>query len=202
MSNASETSAEKPETDGRKIRGQANRQAIVRAMVELVQGGEINPGASRVAKLAGVGLRTVYRHFDDLDSLYREMVEIVRKDLEPLLTDPFEATDVHDRLDELIDRRNEVLERAMPLRIAGNIRRFSSDFIMSDYIDNLRLERESLQLALSVIDPIDDELFESLLVVTSFQCWRGLRLDQKLSVEQADAVTRRLIRSLMKDVKP
>ncbi|MEM9284829.1 MAG: TetR/AcrR family transcriptional regulator [Pseudomonadota bacterium] len=200
MSSPLSKAADEPERDGRRRRGQANRDAIVDAMMKLVEAGEVMPSASRVAELAGVGLRTVYRHFDDLDTLYREMSNIVRKDVEPVLSGDFEGANVHERLDHLIRRRVAVFERVMPLKIAGNIRRFSSAFIMSDYQDGLRMEEEGLRLALSVVDGVDDELFESLRVVTSFQCWRGLRLDQGLSVEDAAAVMRRLVKALTKDL--
>ncbi|MEO1656329.1 MAG: TetR/AcrR family transcriptional regulator [Pseudomonadota bacterium] len=189
-----------PERDGRRRRGQANRDAIVRAMMDLVEAGETTPNAAKVADLAGVGLRTVYRHFDDMDSLYREMSRLVRKDLEPVIAGDFEGANVHERLDHLVRRRVAAYELVMPTKIAANIRRFSSDFIMSDYHDGLRLEECGLRLALSVVDNVDDELFESLRVVTSFQCWRGLRLDQELSVEAAGAVMRRLVKSLTRDL--
>ena len=39
-------------------------------MMNLIEGGDLMPSAARVAEEAGVGLRTVFRHFDDMDSLY------------------------------------------------------------------------------------------------------------------------------------
>ncbi|MEM6913248.1 MAG: TetR/AcrR family transcriptional regulator, partial [Pseudomonadota bacterium] len=97
-------------------------------------------------------------------------------------------------------RRVVVFERVMPLKIAGNIRRFSSDFIMSDYEDQLRMEEEGLRCALAIVDDLDNELFESLRVATSFQCWRGLRLDHGLGVDEATKVMRRLVKALSVDL--
>lgn len=47
-------------------------------MLELVREGDISPSAELVAARADVGLRTVFRHFKDLDSLYREMSAVTR----------------------------------------------------------------------------------------------------------------------------
>ena len=47
-------------------------------MLELVRAGAISPNAEEVAERAGVGLRTVFRRFDDMDSLYREMAKAMR----------------------------------------------------------------------------------------------------------------------------
>ena len=54
-------------------------------MLELVRAGAISPVAEEVAERAGVGLRTVFRHFDDMDSLYREMAEAMRNELQPIV---------------------------------------------------------------------------------------------------------------------
>ena len=56
--------------DGRRRRARNNRQRIVAAMIELIGEGHITPGAEDVAARAGVGLRTVFRHFNDMESLY------------------------------------------------------------------------------------------------------------------------------------
>ena len=55
--------------DGRRRRGQDNRARIVAAMLEIIHGGELSPGAEQVAQRADVALRTVFRHFSDMDSL-------------------------------------------------------------------------------------------------------------------------------------
>ncbi|MFM8818949.1 MAG: TetR/AcrR family transcriptional regulator, partial [Phenylobacterium sp.] len=57
------------EPDGRRRRGLDSRDRIIAAMLDLAREGEVAPGAERVAARAEVGLRTVFRHFRDMDSL-------------------------------------------------------------------------------------------------------------------------------------
>ncbi len=57
--------------DGRRRRGLDNRGRIIAAMLEIIRRGE-TASAEQVAAQADVGLRTVFRHFQDMDSLYRE----------------------------------------------------------------------------------------------------------------------------------
>ena len=71
----------KPAEDGRRRRGEDNRAKIVAAMLEIIHAGEIAPSAELVAQRADVGLRTVFRHFQDMDSLYREMSVVIGKEL-------------------------------------------------------------------------------------------------------------------------
>ncbi|MBT5683609.1 MAG: TetR family transcriptional regulator, partial [Gammaproteobacteria bacterium] len=60
-------------TDGRKLRSEDSKRRIVSAMLELVREGRMAPTAEEVAKRAEVGLRTVFRRFKDMESLYAEM---------------------------------------------------------------------------------------------------------------------------------
>ena len=59
--------------DGRFRRGERSRQAIVAALFELVGRGVLRPTAQQVADQAGVGIRSVFRHFSEMDSLYAAM---------------------------------------------------------------------------------------------------------------------------------
>src|SRR5260221_14667717 len=67
-------------------------------MLELVRAGAISPNAEEVAERAGLGLRTVFRHFDDMDSLYREMAEAMRIELQPIVAAPFASRDWQGRI--------------------------------------------------------------------------------------------------------
>lgn len=63
----------------------ATRQKIVDAFTGLVVEGQLTPTAEQVARRADVGLRTVFRHFDDMDALYREISVDIDLQIQPLL---------------------------------------------------------------------------------------------------------------------
>ena len=65
--------------DGRAARSVRTRRAIVDAMRALHHEGDLRPTAPRVAERAGVSVRTVWQHFDDLETL---LFEAGRRDLE------------------------------------------------------------------------------------------------------------------------
>ena len=66
--------------DGRMLRGERSRQQIVDALFKLIRAGEMNPGAAQVADAANVSLRTVFRHFEEMDSLRMEMTAAKKPD--------------------------------------------------------------------------------------------------------------------------
>ena len=55
--------------DGRNLRRQRNRQAIVNALLELYEEGRIDVSASLIVERAGLSERSLFRYFDDLNDL-------------------------------------------------------------------------------------------------------------------------------------
>ena len=173
------------ETDGRRRRSQDSRARIVRAMLELVNEGELSPAAEQVALRAHVGLRTVFRHFTDMDSLYREMSEVIEVELRAVVLAPFEGATPRERVLELVRRRAAAYEKigAYKRACAANLHR--SRFLAADQARFVGFARDILQRqAPSAV--VDDPLrFEALDALLSFEAWNRLRRDQKLPVQRA-----------------
>ncbi len=183
--------------DGRRQRSERSREQIVEALFALIRAGEMAPRAAAVADAAGVSLRTVFRHFEDMESLYRVMAERMEAELMPIVLAPFEAPDWRGRLSELLSRRADIYERVLPLRVAASVRRFQSPFLMDDYRRFLRLERTGLASILPAAIRADRTLFSALEMVTGFQAWRRMRQDQGLSPAETEAVTRAIVERLL-----
>src|SRR3546814_12219563 len=64
---------------------------------------EVTPSAEQVAARADVGLRTVFRHFKDMESLYREMSAAIEREVIPVMRRPFKAQVWRDRAVELVE---------------------------------------------------------------------------------------------------
>ena len=78
--------------DGRTARSQRTRSAIVAACIELVEEGDLRPTAPRVAERAGVSVRSVFQHFDDLEGLFAAVGDRVRMTLTFAESEPIEVT--------------------------------------------------------------------------------------------------------------
>lgn len=193
----SEPSIDVQHPDGRRERSRSSRTRIVAALLELVGKGDVSPSAARVAEVAGVGLRSVFRHFEDMDALYREMGEVIEAQVLPILLHPPAGASWKERLLDLAQRRAQVFETIMPYRISANLRRFESAYLMQDYRRMLRLESEAIAVHLPEPVRSDVTATRGLGVILSFQTWRLLRHDQQLPIEAAKAVVRRLLEDAM-----
>src|SRR5437763_15803466 len=69
------TMADVPTIDGRTARALRTREAIVDASIALVAEGDLRPTAPAIAERAGVSVRPVFQHFDDLEGLYAAVAE-------------------------------------------------------------------------------------------------------------------------------
>ena len=67
---------ERNNADGRMARGERTRRALAEALIALLEEGDAQPTARRIAERAGVSLRLVFHHFDDLESILYHAVRI------------------------------------------------------------------------------------------------------------------------------
>ena len=189
--------AEPARIDGRRERGRSSRKRIVEAMMELIVAGDLTPSAARVAEEAGIGLRTVFRHFDDMDALYAEITATVAERVMPIVTAPYPGPDWRANIRELVHRRVRAFEIMLPFRLAANIKRYQSPFLMAQYDRVVMLERELMLRLLPTIVLADRIAVEALCAALSFQNWRALRHDQDLSAEDAGTVTMHIAETLI-----
>lgn len=63
-------------TDGRRLRRDRNRDAVVRAVVDLFVESTGFPGLQEVADRSGVSLRSVHRYFEDPEDIVRAGLEL------------------------------------------------------------------------------------------------------------------------------
>jgi AcrR family transcriptional regulator len=183
-------------SDGRRRRGLDNRTRIVGAMLEIVYSGEVAPTAEQVAARADVGLRTVFRHFQDMDSLYREMAVVIEGELLAVANRPFRSEDWRARLIELVERRAFAFERIAPYQRASAISRHRSKFLADAHRRLVGAAREILKAHLPAVVAGDLATLEALDLLLSFETWARLRDDQGLSAKRAREVLEAAIRKL------
>lgn len=200
MAVAAGRGARRPETpDGRVRRGERNRAAILEAVFQLVGEGDLRPTAEAVAERAGVGTRTVFRHFADMERLHAEVSERVDREFRPLLdSTPIEG-DLLARALELVRRRVAIYERIAPFKRSGNVHKQRSRFLQAASAQMVRLLREDLLRVLPELSDVPGPRLEALELVTSFEAWDRLRSDQKLGRDRARATLECAVEALLAD---
>ena len=185
------------EADGRKHRSQKSQMLIVNAMLELVAKGNLEPSADQIAEIAKVGRRSVFRHFSDMDTLYREMNNSITATMGSIVPQPFLAADWRGRVLELVDRRAAGFEKMKPFLLAGQVHRHRSAFLKTAHAQFVGILRNILMAILPKDAARDAVLVEALDMLLSFESWNRLREDQGLSIAKSKRVLKQAIESLL-----
>ena len=172
-------------TDGRVNRSIVTRKKIVDALTALIHEGQVAPTAELVAARADVGLRTVFRHFDDMDALYREISHDLEALIQPLLAVRLEGATWQQRLQHAVRLRTGFYDRVAAIHLATQVHRHASAYLPQTIQQFVELQRELLRRLLPPAVARHPTLFEALDVWLSIDTWIRLRREQALSGEAA-----------------
>jgi len=191
------TSAPTLSTDGRVRRAARSRAAIEDALFALVGEGVVQPTVQDVAVRAGVAMRSVFRHFSDMESLFASVDARVRQEALALLHAPNLRASLSDRISALARQRARIFEHIAPYKRAGDVQRWRSPYVQSQQaqlVDELRLR---LHAWLPELDAAPAEVREAVELTVSFESWDRLRRLQRLGATRATAVLDHMVRTLL-----
>jgi len=187
-------------SDGRVRRAERSGQAIVDALLELVGKGILEPTAQQVATRAGVGIRTVFRRFSDMERLFAEMSARMQAEALPLLVGGRPSGDLAERARALVGRRVAFFERIAPYKRAANLKRWRSPFLRARHAELVRVLRADLVRRLPELRQAPEAFVDALDLATSFEAWDRLRTEQRLGRERAHAAVERMVLALVAEL--
>jgi TetR/AcrR family transcriptional regulator, regulator of autoinduction and epiphytic fitness len=188
--------------DGRTARARRTREAIVDAVLGLLDAGDLRPSVEDIAARAGVSPRSIFQHFGDRETLLRAVgmrqTERVSQIVEHLPdTGPFD-----ERLEAFVDQRARVLEFITPVRRSAVLNEPFSEGSHAGLQAFRAFKRaEAERVFAPELDALPaaerEEVVRALGAATDWNTWEALRAHQGLSVADARAVMRRTVRALL-----
>lgn len=179
--------AKRDAADGRIQRGVRNREAIVAALYALIGEGALQPTAEQVATRAGVQVRTVFRHFDDMESLNAELGSRLRRQVAPLLEAPRPHGSPADRARALVRLRSALFEEIAPYKRAANTQRWRYPGLEEEHRSMVRELRAHLAAVFPELRGAPAAIAAALELALSFEAWDRLRCEQRLGPDRARA---------------
>jgi TetR/AcrR family transcriptional regulator, regulator of autoinduction and epiphytic fitness len=189
-------------TDGRAARAARTRDAIVDACIGLVETGDVRPTAPRIAERAGVSVRSVFQHFDDLPSLHIAVTERIAERMAALVAPIDAALPLDDRIARFVEQRSNLLEAMTPFRVAAGVHGpFAPEIRRAMHAGSafLRAEVEEV-FAMELADvpaSVRADVAEALATVSSWATWETLRTEWGDDPARARAVLTRLVRAVL-----
>ena len=183
--------------DGRHLRSERTRLAIIEAYLELLRRNSVMPTAAQLADEAGCSVRSIFGRFSDLNALSLATADyaIAQGQAEAVARD-FNG-DRPTRIRSHVETRALACEKWLPLwRIITSL---DQDAEMRTRVVLVRLaniERMKLMYRLelaSLREAARDQLLTALAVLISFASWDQMRHTFRLSTEAAQSVWRSAI---------
>ena len=103
--------ADVPTTDGRRLRRDRNREAVVESLLNLLDQGVYDPSSEQIAANAvpPVSSRSLFRYFDDVHDLYRATIEEQqRRSVHIVNRDLHAGAPLADRIAAIAEQRAEL----------------------------------------------------------------------------------------------
>ena len=187
-----------PELDGRMERSRVTREKIIAALLDLIRAGNLSPTSEDVAQYAGVGHRTVFRHFQDMESLFEEMNAKVRSLAQSVFTEtPFRGS-LTQRIEQLVAARTVPFEQITAYYLSGEIRLHSSPTLQRARAQFAAQQRRQLLACLPEVGARPD-VAPAIELLTSMDGWLRLRRTQSLSANQSKLTLVAAVSRLLED---
>ena len=190
------------ELDGRRLRKARNQDAVVEAILELLREGHLRPSAREIADRAGVSLRSVFRHFEDLDALFSAAVRRQMRRVASSFEFAVPDGPLDDRIRALVRYRVSLFEEIAPVRRAAMLEAPFRKSVQKALDLSHRTLRHQLVTAFDsemVSRSAKDRrvLLEALDVVCGWSTWDTLRTAQSLTATEAESVLEQILFSLL-----
>lgn len=196
--------AEVPATgpaDRRVVRGEQTRRRLAEAMIALLEEGNPQPSAREIAGRAGVSLRLVFHHFDDMEQVLRAAVTIqVERHWSRLRPVPA-SVPLDERIEQLVRQRENLYEEIAPVRRAAARAEQTSPTVAAE-LGRARLQlRRDFEIAFGDGSGGGDakERLDAMEVAGSWETWELLRGRMGLSRTASRRVVIRMVKSLVAD---
>ena len=183
--------------DGRRQRGERTRQAIIEAALSLQEEGVLVPTAQQISDRAGVLIRSFFRHFDDMETLFKAADDQLRDSYEALFIGGDREGSLSERVHRAVERRSAAFEQLKNLVLGTKAQLWRYDMLRKNYARNQKGLRKDLEAWLPELTGLPEVECESVHAIASFEMWNRLRSEQGLTETASVSVIQSTLMSLL-----
>jgi AcrR family transcriptional regulator len=171
--------------DGRRQRSERSRQAIIDAGLALIEEGVLVPTAQQISARAGLGIRSFFRHFADMESLFATVDEQGRAGVEALFTGGDRDGTLDERILHAVERHADGYETQKNGILMAAAQSWRHKVLRNNYARYQRGLRKDLNDWLPELKLLAKADREAVDAVASAEMWLRLREHQGLSKKQS-----------------
>ena len=183
--------------DGRRLRTARSRKAIVDAALSFMDEGVLVPTAQQVSDRAGIGIRSFFRHFEDMESLFEAIDDQIRDTYEGLFLGGDREGSLEERIEHAVERHADAFETMKNVALSAQAQRWRFEMLRKNYARNQRGLRKDLDDWLPELVTLEKEQRESVDAIASFEMWHRLREHQGLNKQASISLVSGLLKTLV-----
>ena len=184
-------------SDGRRQRSERSQTAIIAAALALMEEGTLVPTAQQVADRAGVGIRSFFRHFADMDSLFLAVDASLLDSYEALFRVDDRAGSLGQRTVRAIDLYGNAFDKLSQIVLCTKALLWRFPKLRENYAWHQKRLRKELELWLPEVAELSRDRREAVHAVASFEMWNRLREHQGLSQKASGEIVAQLVLDLI-----
>ncbi len=185
--------------DGRRARRHRSRDLAVDALLDLLNEGVSRPTAQQVAERSGVSLRSIFRIFDDVQSLHQAASERQMSRARHLFVDIPDTGTLDERVAATVATTTRLYERVAPVRRAA-LRAAPESNPLQVQLQRVRgwLRAEIDRVFVDELSRIaDPDVAAAVEAALSFETWDQLRSAQGRPPDRVAASIRHTVTALL-----
>jgi AcrR family transcriptional regulator len=166
----------------------------------MVKEGNLIPSAQQISARAGVAVRSVFRHFDDMENLHVAFDQLLQEEVEKKF--PKESllleseTPLSERITRVIEIQTSLWELNENIILSAHAQFWNSKALRKNYARYQSSQRKQLDEWLPELKEFDRTSRESANAIVSFEMWNRLRRHQGLGKAQATNVVTSMLNSV------
>jgi TetR/AcrR family transcriptional regulator of autoinduction and epiphytic fitness len=194
--------ADPKQRDGRTIRAERTRKALVDALLALLDEGELRPTAAQISARAGVSERSLFQHFPDREALLEAVAREQYERVVPTLRPVDASLALGERVETFAEQRCRLFERIKGVRRAALLME-SESHVVAGWLTSVRkakaAEVERVFRRELEATPGDEReaLRAALVAACAWGAFESLRIHQGLSVSRTRSAMRVAIARLV-----
>jgi AcrR family transcriptional regulator len=183
--------------DGRRLRSERSRQAIIDATIAFMEDGVLVPTAQQISDRAGVGIRSFFRHFADMETLFQDIDNQIRDSYESLFLGGDRDGTPQQRIEHAVERRAAAYEAVKNTVLSTQAQLWRYQTLRKNYARNQRGLRKDLDDWLPELKSFAPARREAVDALASFEMWHRLRVHQGLSRKASIEIVADLLKGLI-----
>lgn len=195
---AAAASPEPPIRDGRRARRDRSRDQAVDALLELLEEGVPRPTAQQVAERSGVSLRSIFRIFDDVDTLHSAAASRQLERVRHLYVDVPATGSLPERVEAVVRFHDHLYAEVGQIRRAAH-RSAAESEVMRSQLQMVRawLVGQIERVFAAELDGTDPSVVRAAELALSFEAWDHLATAQALGPDDRRATVSRTVLAVL-----